>query len=486
MNVRISMAGRLAWLRAGVVLALTLGNAACNPFSGASNALFGPSAPPEGQAGHVKGFLGGAVSDEPRATLVAREVLSAGGNAADAAVALGFALAVTLPSRAGLGGGGACIAYAAERKSPNAGVPEAVLFTPIAPTISAANADRPAAVPMLARGLYLLHARYGHQPFESLVVPAETLARFGTPVSRALAQDLRLVAGPLLADPNARAVFGRNGAPLTEGQQLQQPDLGATLAQLRVAGVGDLYTGILARRLERASPLAGGPVALADLRGALPRLAPAIIVPYRNDKLAFLPPPADGGLAAAAGFMTLARDPSALEPAAARSRAVAARWRAGGGDPQALLAATDLPQAALPPLPASTSFATLDKDGNAVACALSMDNLFGTGRIVPGLGFLLAASPAVVPPPLYAAAIAWNANIHAFRAAVGGSGQAGAPMAVAVGMLNALRSDQPMAAQVPEPGRANVIECSRYLPGENGSCAWAADPRDAGLAAGGG
>ena len=80
--------------------------------------------------------------------------------------------------------------------------------------------------------------------------------------------------------------------------------------------------------------------------------------------------------------------------------------------PQALLASASLQEAALPPLPASTSFATLDKDGNAVACALSMDNLFGTGRVLPGLGILLAASPAAVPPPLYSAAIAWNENIH--------------------------------------------------------------------------
>jgi gamma-glutamyltranspeptidase / glutathione hydrolase len=149
------------------------------------------------------------------------------------------------------------------------------------------------------------------------------------------------------------------------------------------------------------------------------------------------------------------------------------------------LVTPDLQEAALPPLPASTSFATLDKDGNAVACALSMDNLFGTGRVLPGLGFLLAASPGVVPSPLYTAALAWNEYTHSFRAAVAGSGQAGAPGAVAVGMLNALRTGRPMAAAVPDPGRANVIECSRYLPGENGSCAVATDPRDAGLAAGG-
>jgi gamma-glutamyltranspeptidase/glutathione hydrolase len=484
-KVRISMAGRSAWLRAVVTLAFVLTNTACGSISSATDRLFGSSTPAEGQQGHIQGFLGGAVADEPRAALVAREVLSSGGNAADAAVALGFALAVTLPSRAGLGGGGGCLAYAADRKSANDGVPEAVLFTPIAPASFGANADRPAAVPMLARGLYLMHARYGHLPFESLIVPAEQLARFGTPASRALVRDLSLVAGPLMADPNARAVFSQNGASLTEGQALRQPELGATLAQIRISGVGDLYTGVLARRVEQASSLAGGPVALSDLRGGLPRFSPAVIVPDRNDKVAFLPPPADGGLAAAAAFMVLQHDTNALGAAAARALAVAARWRAGGGDPQGLLVAPDLQEAALPPLPASTSFTTLDKDGNAVACALSMDNLFGTGRVLPGLGFLLAASPGVVPSPLYAAALAWNEYTHSFRAAVAGSGQAGAPGAVAVGMLNALRTGRPMAAAVPDPGRANVIECSRYLPGENGSCAVSTDPRDAGLAVGG-
>ena len=91
---------------------------------------------------------------------------------------MGFALAVTLPSRAGLGAGGACLAYSPGAKSVNGGVPEAVMFLPRPPASVGANADRPAAVPMLARGLFLLHARYGHRPFESLVVPAERYAAF--------------------------------------------------------------------------------------------------------------------------------------------------------------------------------------------------------------------------------------------------------------------------------------------------------------------
>ena len=463
-------------------MAAAIALSACDTGS----SLFGSSdAPVQGQPGFVKGFLGGAVADEPRAALAAREVLSAGGSAADAAVALGFVLSVTLPSRAGLGGGGACLAYGADPKSANQGQPEGLMFLPVAPAVLGPNADRPAAVPMLARGMFLLHARYGHLPFESLIVPAEQLARFGTPAPRALVRDLALVAGPLLEDPNARAVFSQNGTPLAEGQPLVQPDLGATLTRMRVAGVGDFYTGALARRVVEASPLAGGPLALADLTGALPRLEPPIALPNRRDKVAFLPPPADGGLAAAAALQVLQHDPSALQLATSRALAVAARWRQGGVDATSLLTSTQLQQAALPPLPASTSFATLDKDGNAVACAVSMDNLFGTGRVLPGLGILLAASPKVVSPPLYAAAIAWNENVHSFRVAVGGSGQAGAPIAVALGMLNALRTGQPMSALVPDPGRANVISCANYLPGENGSCVWAVDPREPGLAVGG-
>jgi gamma-glutamyltranspeptidase/glutathione hydrolase len=481
-RLRRGMAGGGRRLRAAALLGAILACSAC----GVTNSIFGPgSAPQQGQPGYVKGFLGGVVADEPRAALAAREVLSAGGSAADAAVALGFVLSVTLPSRAGLGGGGACLAYGADAKSANQGVPEAILFLPVAPGALGPNADRPAAVPMLARGLFLVHARYGRLPFEGLIVPAEQLARFGTPAPRALVRDVALVAGPLLADPNARAVFSQSGTPLAEGQTLIQPDLAATLTRIRVSGVGDLYTGMLGRRIVEASPLAGGPLSLADLSGALPRLAPAIVLPNRRDKVAFLPAPADGGLAAAAGFQVLQHDPAAYGQATARALAVAARWRQGGVDPESLLTSAPLQEAPLPPLPASTSFATLDKDGNAVACALSMDNLFGTGRVLPGLGILLAASPNAVPPPLYAAAVAWNDNIHAFRAAVGGSGQAGAPMAVAVGMLNALRTGQAMSAPVPDPGRANVISCADYLPGENGSCAWAADPREPGLAAGG-
>jgi gamma-glutamyltranspeptidase/glutathione hydrolase len=473
--------------RAYVLLAASGLLCSCGAVNSVSNTLLGSSTEPQpGQPGYVTGFLGGVAADEPRAALVGRDVLSAGGTAADAAVAMGFTLSVTLPSRAGLGGGGACLALNPDQHGPNQGVPEAILFTPEAPATPGANADRPAALPMLARGLYLMHARYGVRPFESLVVPAEQLARFGFPVSKALSRDLALVAGPLLADPPAAAIFGRNGAVLTEGQTIQQPGLASTLSQIRVAGVGDFYQGGLANRIAAASASTGGPLSLADLRGALPKLAPPLVLSDRNDQVAFLPPPADGGLAAAVAFKALRANGSDFAGATAAALAAAARWRAGGVTPDQVLAAANLPAAGVPALPASTSFVALDRHGGAVACALTMDNLFGTGRVLPGLGFLEAASPASVPPPLLAAAIAWNAHINAFRAEAAGSGQAAAPMAVAVGLLNALRSGNPMPAAVPEPGRVNTIVCDRYLPGAERSCQWATDPRGAGLAIGGG
>ncbi len=429
---------------------VTLGGSSIGISTGASS---GPPAP--GTPGVVSGFLGAVVSDDPRATLVGRDILSAGGTAGDAAIATGFALTVALPSRAGLGGGGACIAYSVGRKAINAGIPEAILFQPLAAASTGARVDRPAAVPMFARGMYLIHHRYGRLPFEALVQPAETIARTGIPASRAFTRDLAYVAAPLFADPGARAIFGQNGQPLAEGQLLRQPDLGGTLAQIRVAGVGDFYQGATARRIEEAAPHIGATVGLSDLRGALPQLAGPIFATQGNDRIAFLPSPVDPGLTANA-FRTLQANPAA---------------------------APDTDQRALP---ASTTFAAMDKDGNAVVCAVTLNNLFGTGRILPGLGFLAAASPTSVPTPILSVGLAWNEREQAFRAAVGGSGQGGAPNATALAMLNTLRTGQPMAAQVADPGRANVIACSRYLPGAEKSCAWASDPRESGLAAGGG
>jgi gamma-glutamyltranspeptidase/glutathione hydrolase len=474
---------RLALLAAAIALP------GCGPLDRALAPIVG-GGPEAGAPGFVRGFLGGVAAEDPAAALTARDVLSAGGNAVDAAVAAGFALAVTQPSRVGLGGGGACLVFDASR-----GTTEAVLFPPGARADIGGGpldgADRPAAVPLLARGLFALHTRNSSRPFEELMAPAEQLARFGTEVSRGLAADLAAVSGPLFADPGARAVFARpDGDPKRAGETLLQPELAATLGQLRLAGVGDLHQGALARRLAETSRAAGGNLTVDELRAGLPSVEqPLEIGAGRNDRLAFLPPPADGGLAAAAAFTALQAG-AGIEDASRRGLAAATAWRQRGGDPVALVAATDLPPAEADPLPASSGLVVFDRRGNAVTCAFTLNNLFGTGRMAPGLGFLLAPAPNIgaVRPPLLAAALAYNPNINGFRLGIAASGQEAAPIGVAgPAALHLLRSAAPAAALAggsPGAARTQMAACTGYLPGYPDRCVTLSDPRGPGIALG--
>jgi gamma-glutamyltranspeptidase/glutathione hydrolase len=457
---------------------LGLALAGCSTIDSLTEAVM-PASVPLGSPGAISGFLGGVVADEPLAALVARNILSAGGNAADAMTAGAFALTVSLPSRASLGGGGACIAFSPKRA---AGIgPEAIMF--VSPAGTGAGADRPAAVPMMARGLYLLHVRYGKLPFETVVSPAEQMARGGVTASRAFLRDLDVAAGPLSADPGAAAVFFPGGRKLTEGAVMLQPELAGTLGQMRVSGVGDLYQGALARRLVEGAQAAGGGLALEDLRGSLPQTLATLRLSLRGGDVAhFLPPPADGGLATAVTFRAL--QAGQAQAAQAAGLGAATQWRRAGGDGAAILAATSQPASGFGALPASTGMATLDREGNAVVCAFTMNNLFGTGRMAEKTGVLLAASPRWMPPALLSAGMVVNPNLKAFRAAASGTGQEAAPLAAAYALAQTLATGTVEATPVPEPGRANLIACSRYLPDTDKSCAWAADPRGNGIGVG--
>ncbi len=463
---------------AGIALSLLLSGCSSLPDVFSSNGAASTGTIPSGD---LKDFAGAVVADEPQAALIGRSILTAGGNAADAATAMGLALAVSLPSRAGLGGGGGCLAYAPSKTGPGLGAPEAFLFPSAAPA-NPGRADRPAGVPMLARGLFALQARYGSRPIETLITPAEQIARNGMTVSRALVRDIAVVAAPLGGDPAARAVFFTNDRPLAEGGSLIQLELAATLAQLRQSGINDLVQGGIAHRIEDGMISAGGGLTVADLRGALPRRVPALVLTgVGKDNIATLPLPEAGGVAALGAAQLLVLDINAVAAANTRAQGLAAAVRNGRTDPAALLSAT-APAGSIGALPASTSFAALDSQGGAVICATSMGNLFGTGRIVPGTGILLAASPAKKPQALMSIMLSWNPNIQAFHAMAGGSGQSSAPLAAAFGLGVGLAGALP--AVPPEPGRANVIACPRYLPGSSASCAWSVDPRSAGLAVG--
>jgi gamma-glutamyltranspeptidase/glutathione hydrolase len=380
-----------------------------------------------GQTNVAPSVFGYAVADEPQAAIVARQILNNGGNAADAAAAAGFALSVTLPSRAGLGGGGACIIRMPDSKG-NMQPPVALLFPPAAPAGN--GGERPAAVPMLARGLLALEARYGSMPFSAVIVPAERLAG-GVPVSPAFAADLSVVGSALLADPAAAQIFGGpSGNVLQAGDNLSQPDLAATFEVLRTQGVQGFYQGTFPDVFTTAANQAGASLTDSDLNAAVPQFTAPALAADGKYQLAALPNDA---------------------PASSQI------------------------------LPASAGFETLDKNGGVVSCVVTMNNLFGTGRVASGTGILLAASPKAVPTPLLRAVIAYNGG--SFRAAVTGTGQVEAPAAASQGMYAALNNAP--AAQAPDPGRSNIISCPGGVPGGEASCSASADPRGQGLAIGG-
>jgi len=154
-------------------------------------------------------------TSDREAAAVAREVLLTQGRAADAAVALAITLTVTQPSAAGLGGGGVCILRDA------AGDLTGISFP----------------APALVRGLTALHAKFGAHPWSSLVVSAETLARFGHPVSTALADNLTVHGGALVADSVALAAFmNAERRMIGAGEEWRQPRLSDTLARVRGRG----------------------------------------------------------------------------------------------------------------------------------------------------------------------------------------------------------------------------------------------------------
>ncbi len=386
-------------------------------FGGGNNSSLGQATP-------TPSVFGYAVADEPQAALAARQILNEGGNAADAAAAAGFALAVTLPSRAGLGGGGACIIKMPDSQG-NPQPATTLIFPPGTP--SATGGSRPAAVPTLARGLLALQARFGALPYPAVIVPAERLAA-GAPVSPALAADLQIVGPALLADPAAASVFGGPGGVLPAGATLTQPDLAATLETLRTQGVEGFYAGAYGAEFLAAANQAGANFSPADFSSALP---------------VFGQP--DTSTQAGADIDSLPTQPPATRI-----------------------------------LPASAGFMALDKNGGIVACAVTMNNLFGTGRIAAGTGVLLAASPRAAQTPILAAAIAFDGS--KFRAAVTGTGQSAAGIAAATALTNALTN---AAAPIPEPGRTNTISCPAGVPGGEASCTATADPRGNGLAIGG-
>jgi gamma-glutamyltranspeptidase/glutathione hydrolase len=444
-----------------------------------------------------RGFLGGVVADEPRAALVGSEILSTGGSAADAAIATYFALGVTLPSRAGISGGGMCLVY-----DPRLNRVDTLDFFPRE------------AGPAAARGMFALHARSGRLRWEQLVSPAEGLARFGTPISRAFAGDLAESASILSRDPEARRIFLRsNGAPRGEGDSLVQADLATVLAEIRARGPQGLLAYMPTSEVVDARGATGAGVTVDDPRSGAPAWQPSLTVRHDGVVVHFAPSPSAAGASQAQMFTMMAerwrRTPAAERPnLIAEAGLRAASNRGHGGDDPARMAAP------------SASFAAVDRDGGAVACTVTMNDVFGLGRVVPGTGVVLAAAPrggqgGETPAPMLALRARSGAVVFV-GAASGGWPGAGALVDVALRtIVDGRRLDEAMSAArvnytgaagqvlvegegpqaglasrgyaittVPVLGRVNAIFCPDGLSAESAACQFAADRRGFGLAAG--
>src|SRR5581483_7835834 len=223
---------------------------------------------------------GMVASQEKRATHVGVEILKAGGNAVDAAVAVGFALAVTHPQAGNLGGGGFMLVHLAARNETIA-----IDYRETAPAAMTRDVfldekgeadpkkSRDSAlgigVPGTVAGLALAHAKYGSGKFtlSELIAPTIKLAREEFAVDDELADVLPRAAPRLAAWPSAAKIFLKNdGAPLGRGDTLVQSDLAGSLETIARDGPGAFYQGPLAEKIVASVRAAGGIMTADDLK----------------------------------------------------------------------------------------------------------------------------------------------------------------------------------------------------------------------------
>ncbi len=502
----------------------------------------GSEAPPVGIEGHVSGFFGGVAGDEPNAVLVARQVLSAGGTAADAATAYAFTAAATMPSRASLGGGGVCVVHA-----PKPFETEMLDFVPRAPAGHVPSGTADVAVPGMVRGLFALQARYGRLRWEQLVFPGEKLARFGATVSRAFAPDLAAAAPESEPGPSGQTPFrDKDGKPLVEGASLVQLDLAVTLGRIRTDGPAAIYSGQGAHNYVAGVEAIGGKMTVEDIRDYKPAWHPTIKVPVGDHTGHFAGAPAMGSQVAASLWAVLgasgrwedaapAERPHLLAEAMARIVAagppalddkdrITSAWVdrvMAGFDPTAHRASAGRTTVAPDDQGRSTGIIAVDRDGGAVACAFTAGRLFGTGKIVAGTGIVAASVPGPGTALALAPMVIVNESSKQTFAAMSAAGDPAAPGALAGIMLQVIQGKTPLADAIAAPrldavpgldavlvesadealahdlaahghrvgrvralARTNAMYCSDGIKRDPESCALATDRRGHGLAAG--
>jgi gamma-glutamyltranspeptidase/glutathione hydrolase len=382
---------------------------------------------------------GMVASQEARATRVGIEILKAGGNAVDAAVAVGFALAVTLPRAGNIGGGGFMLVHLAGRNETLA-----IDYRETAPAATtrdvfldqAGEADPKKSrdsglavgVPGTVAGFALAHDKYGSGKFTlaQLIAPALALARNGFMVEDDLADSLPRAAARLTRWPSTRKIFATaDGGVLRGGDLLVQSDLAATLAAIAERGPRAFYQGEIAEKIAAAVREAGGRMTAEDLSGYRAIERRPVRGSYRGHEVFSMPPPSSGGvhlvqiLNILEGFDLRSSGPGAaatLHPMLEAMKLAYADRAEFLGDPdfvqvpamglvskryaERLRARIDLarakpareikPGALLGPEPDQTThYSVVDADGNAVANTYTINFSYGLGLVAEGTGILL-------------------------------------------------------------------------------------------------
>ncbi len=377
------------------------------------------------------------VAQEALASQVGLAILQQGGNATDAAVAVGFTLAVTLPQAGNLGGGGFLLVHdAANQRS------EAIDFRETAPAAVGRdfylNAQgevdetrlrfhsQAAGVPGTVAGLALAHARHGRLPWRRLVEPALGLAKQGFPVSLEWAQSLQDVRERLASWPASRKIFFKpDGSAYSPGETFVQPDLAASLEQIAEQGAKAFYEGEIAHKLVADLQAQQGTITLDDLKNYRAVVRAPVRGTYRGYEIVAMPPPSSGGVHliqilnlletwplgelghnSAATIHRLAEamklayadrseslgDPDFVPaPVAGLVSKTYARDLAARIDPNRARPATDL-QPGQPQRFESeqtTHYSVVDRDGNAVAVTYTLNFPYGSGLVAAGTGILL-------------------------------------------------------------------------------------------------
>jgi gamma-glutamyltranspeptidase/glutathione hydrolase len=372
------------------------------------------------------------VTQEPLAADVGLRVLQSGGNAIDAAVAVAFALAVTYPFAGNIGGGGFLLARMADgrstfidfrEKAPLASTRNMYLDSKGNVTADSLVGWRAAGVPGTVRGMELAHQKYGRKPWAELLDPALKLAAQGFPVSYSMDASLHSAGETKLLSqfPESKRIF----LSAHYGDKLVQPELAAVLKRIRDRGASDFYEGETAQKLAAAMASNGGLITLADLKAYQAVEQEPLRGRYHGDEIITAPPPSAGGVGLLQMLGML--EGSGYEKTGAGSAAsihyvaeVMRRFYADRSehfgdpdffkvpvrrllDPQYIASRRNSidPQHATPSSQLrpgelgahesteTTHFNIVDNEGNAVAVTYTLNNGYGSGVTVPGLGFLL-------------------------------------------------------------------------------------------------